>query len=47
MLQLLIWIIIWVISRWLTRVVMKGRGYGLVGDLIIRLLGGVWWGVAF
>jgi len=37
----LIWIISGVIAGWLTGVIMKGKGYGLLGNLIIGLLGGV------
>ncbi len=39
--RLLLWIISGVVAGWLTGQVMKGRGYGLVGDLVIGLLGGV------
>jgi len=39
--NILIWIITGVIAGWLTGMVMKGRGYGILGDLIIGLLGGV------
>ncbi len=38
--QYLIWIITGVIAGWLTGLVIKGRGYGLIGDLLIGLLGG-------
>jgi uncharacterized membrane protein YeaQ/YmgE (transglycosylase-associated protein family) len=36
-----IWILSGILAGWLTGVVMKGRGYGLIGDLIIGLLGGL------
>jgi uncharacterized membrane protein YeaQ/YmgE (transglycosylase-associated protein family) len=36
-----IWIISGIVAGWLTGLVMKGRGYGLVGDLVLGLLGGV------
>jgi uncharacterized membrane protein YeaQ/YmgE (transglycosylase-associated protein family) len=39
--QILIWVVVGVIAGWLTGLLMKGRGYGLVGDLIIGLLGGI------
>ncbi len=39
--NILIWLISGIIAGWLTGVVMKGGGYGLVGDLVIGLLGGV------
>ena len=37
----LVWIISGVLAGWLTGVVVKGRGYGLIGDLIVGLLGGL------
>jgi uncharacterized membrane protein YeaQ/YmgE (transglycosylase-associated protein family) len=37
----LIWIISGVIAGWLTGLVMRGHGFGLIGDLIIGLLGGI------
>jgi uncharacterized membrane protein YeaQ/YmgE (transglycosylase-associated protein family) len=39
--HILIWIIVGILAGWLTGLVMKGRGYGLLGDLIIGLLGGL------
>ncbi len=43
--SILLWIISGIIAGWLTGVVMKGGGYGLVGDLIVGLLGGLIGGV--
>jgi uncharacterized membrane protein YeaQ/YmgE (transglycosylase-associated protein family) len=37
----LVWIISGILAGWLTGLVMKGRGYGLIGDLVIGLLGGL------
>jgi uncharacterized membrane protein YeaQ/YmgE (transglycosylase-associated protein family) len=37
---LLISLIACVIAGWLTGVLMKGGGYGLVGDLLLGLVGG-------
>jgi uncharacterized membrane protein YeaQ/YmgE (transglycosylase-associated protein family) len=37
----LIWIITGIIAGWLTGLIVKGKGFGLVGDLIIGLLGGL------
>ena len=37
----LIWIISGIIAGWLAGLVVKGRGFGLIGDLVIGLLGGV------
>jgi uncharacterized membrane protein YeaQ/YmgE (transglycosylase-associated protein family) len=39
--HILIWIIVGILAGWLTGLVMKGRGYGLLGDLVIGLLGGL------
>jgi uncharacterized membrane protein YeaQ/YmgE (transglycosylase-associated protein family) len=33
------WIVIGLLAGWLAGVVMPGRGYGLVGDLIVGLIG--------
>ena len=41
------WIICGIIAGWLTGLVMRGRGYGLIGDLVIGLLGGVMGGWLF
>ncbi|MDQ2912628.1 MAG: GlsB/YeaQ/YmgE family stress response membrane protein [Chloroflexota bacterium] len=35
------WLVIGLIAGWLAGLVMKGGGYGLVGDILIGLLGGV------
>ena len=35
------WLVIGLIAGWLAGLVMKGNGYGLVGDILIALLGGV------
>ena len=34
-------IIIGILAGWLAGKLMRGRGYGLIGDLILGLLGGV------
>jgi uncharacterized membrane protein YeaQ/YmgE (transglycosylase-associated protein family) len=39
--NILIWIVSGIIAGWLAGLVVKGRGFGLVGDLVIGLLGGV------
>jgi uncharacterized membrane protein YeaQ/YmgE (transglycosylase-associated protein family) len=36
---IILWIIVGLIAGWLTGMVMKGGGYGLVGDLIVGLIG--------
>jgi uncharacterized membrane protein YeaQ/YmgE (transglycosylase-associated protein family) len=35
------WIVIGLIAGWLAGLVMKGNGYGLVGDILVGVLGGV------
>jgi uncharacterized membrane protein YeaQ/YmgE (transglycosylase-associated protein family) len=35
------WLVIGLIAGWLAGLVMKGSGYGLVGDILIGILGGV------
>jgi uncharacterized membrane protein YeaQ/YmgE (transglycosylase-associated protein family) len=40
-LNILIWIITGIIAGWLAGLIVKGRGFGLLGDLIIGLIGGV------
>ena len=37
----LIWIVSGVIAGWLAGLLVKGRGFGLLGDLVIGLLGGL------
>jgi uncharacterized membrane protein YeaQ/YmgE (transglycosylase-associated protein family) len=37
----LVWIIGGIIAGWLTGVIMKGKGFGLLGDLAVGLLGGL------
>jgi uncharacterized membrane protein YeaQ/YmgE (transglycosylase-associated protein family) len=35
------WLVIGLIAGWLAGLVMKGGGYGLVGDILVGILGGV------
>jgi len=35
------WLVIGLIAGWLAGLVMKGSGYGLVGDVLVGVLGGV------
>jgi uncharacterized membrane protein YeaQ/YmgE (transglycosylase-associated protein family) len=44
---LLAWLVVGVIAGWLAGVVMKGSGYGVIGDLIIGLIGAVIGGFIF
>lgn len=39
--NILLWLISGIVAGWLTGKIMKGSGYGLVGDLIVGVLGGV------
>ena len=39
--SLLYWLIVGGIGGWLVGHFMKGRGYGVVGDIVIGLIGGV------
>ena len=47
MAPILIWIIVGIIAGWLAGLVMKGRGFGIVGDLIVGILGGILGGIIF
>lgn len=38
---LLAWIIVGLIAGWLAGVVMKGGGYGVLGDIILGIVGAV------
>ncbi len=37
----LTWLVIGLIAGWLAGLVMKGSGYGLVGDIVVGILGAV------
>ncbi len=39
--NLIAWIIVGLIAGWLTGLVMKGGGYGVVGDIILGIVGGL------
>ncbi len=39
--DILAWIILGLIAGWLTGIVMKGSGYGVVGDIILGVIGGL------
>jgi uncharacterized membrane protein YeaQ/YmgE (transglycosylase-associated protein family) len=38
---LLSWVVVGVIAGWLAGQVMKGRGFGLLGDIIVGVVGGL------
>jgi uncharacterized membrane protein YeaQ/YmgE (transglycosylase-associated protein family) len=46
---ILAWIVLGLIAGWLAGVIMRGGGYGLIGDIVLGILGafvGGWlWGV--
>jgi uncharacterized membrane protein YeaQ/YmgE (transglycosylase-associated protein family) len=44
---LIIAVIIWAIIGWLAGVVMKGGGYGLLGDILLGIVGGLVGGIIF
>ncbi len=45
--SLLIWIIIGLIAGWLAGVVMRGGGYGVIGDIVIGIVGAIIGGLIF
>jgi uncharacterized membrane protein YeaQ/YmgE (transglycosylase-associated protein family) len=38
---LLSWIVVGLIAGWLAGMVMKGGGYGVIGDIIVGVVGGL------
>lgn len=38
---ILSWIVVGLIAGWLAGLVMKGRGYGVLGDIIVGVVGGL------
>jgi uncharacterized membrane protein YeaQ/YmgE (transglycosylase-associated protein family) len=45
--RFVVWIVGGIIAGWLTGLIMKGKGFGIVGDLVIGLLGGLLGGWLF
>ena len=39
--NIILWLISGIIAGWLTGLIMKGGGFGVIGDLIVGLLGGL------
>ena len=39
--SILIWIISGIVAGWLAGVIVKGAGFGLIGDLLVGLVGGL------
>ena len=38
---ILSWIVVGLIAGWLAGTVMKGRGFGLIGNIIVGVIGGL------
>jgi len=38
---ILSWIVVGLIAGWLAGTVVKGRGFGLIGDIIVGVIGGL------
>lgn len=36
---LLIWVLVGAIAGWLSGTIVKGRGFGLIGDIVVGILG--------
>ncbi len=41
---LIAWIIVGMIAGWIAGMVMKGRGYGVIGDIILGIIGALFGG---
>ena len=41
---LIIWLVVGAIAGWLAGMVVKGGGYGLIGDIVVGILGGLFAG---
>jgi len=39
--SILAWIVVGLIAGWLAGLVMKGGGYGVIGDIVFGVIGGV------
>lgn len=37
--SILSWLVVGLIAGWLAGVIMKGRGYGVIGDIIVGIVG--------
>ncbi|MGA8699018.1 MAG: GlsB/YeaQ/YmgE family stress response membrane protein [Xanthobacteraceae bacterium] len=38
---LIIWLIVGAVAGWLAGMVVKGGGYGLIGDIVVGIIGGL------
>ena len=45
--SIIAWLVVGLIAGWLAGMVMKGGGYGVVGDIIIGIIGAVIGGFLF
>jgi uncharacterized membrane protein YeaQ/YmgE (transglycosylase-associated protein family) len=39
--NIILWIVSGIVAGWLTGLIMRGRGFGVIGDLVIGLIGGL------
>lgn len=39
--MLVMWIVVGLVAGWLAGIVMKGGGYGLIGDIVLGLVGSI------
>ncbi len=39
--SIIIWLVVGAIAGWLAGMVVKGSGYGLIGDIIVGIIGAV------
>jgi len=37
--QIITWLIVGLIAGWLAGVIVKGRGFGIIGDIVVGILG--------
>ena len=38
---LVMWVVVGLVAGWLAGIVMKGGGYGLIGDIVLGLVGSI------
>ena len=44
---IILWLVVGIVAGWLAGLVMKGGGYGMIGDLIVGVIGGFVGGFVF
>jgi uncharacterized membrane protein YeaQ/YmgE (transglycosylase-associated protein family) len=47
MVELLIWLIVGAAAGWLAGIVVKGAGFGVLGNIVVGILGSIVGGVLF